>query len=311
MKKYLVLGGNGFIGNNLCKYIADQGEEVFCFDRKKPVNSNPKVHYIQGDFFDEEFLKSMIEDFDVIFHAISTINPGNSNNKYLSGYGRDLVQTIKLCSWIKGSEKCLVFLSSGGTVYGRQEIQPITEQALSTPINHYGNVKLSIENAMRIFGLQNSLNVKIARISNPYGPGQDYTEGVGFIDAALKRAMNKQVVEIYGNGKIVRDYIYITDVCYYLYHLAQYTGEEIVFNISSGVGTSQNEVIKYISDLGIDVSVQYKALRSVDVEKIVLDNTKITTIYGNHITSFKNGLEHYYKHLLEIQYKEKQEKYNE
>lgn len=300
MKKYLILGGNGFIGNNLCTYIADQGEEVFSFDRQEPIKQNPNVHYIRGDFFDDDFLKNLVEDFDIIFHAISTINPGNSNSKYLNGYSKDLVQTIKLCSWLKDSNKCLVFLSSGGTVYGYQEKQPITEQALSTPINHYGNVKLSIENAMRIFGLQNSINVKIARISNPFGPGQDYTKGVGFVDAALKRAMNQQIVEIWGNGKIVRDYIYITDVCYYLYQLSKYTGREIVFNISSGRGISQNEVIKYINDLGIKVLTEYKDLRSVDVEKIILDNTKIINLYGNHITPFINGLESYYKYLLEI-----------
>ena len=296
-KKYIVLGGNGFIGRNLCSYLADLGMEVTSFDRDVVVDGDSRVHFVQGDFFRDDFLRELICEYDVIFHAISTINPGNSNDIYMNGYGKDLVQTIKLCSWIKDMNKSMVFLSSGGTVYGNQEQQPITEQMLPLPINHYGNIKLCIENALRIFHIQNTMNIRIARIANPYGPGQDYTKGVGFVDAVMKRAMEHKVVEVWGDGENIRDYIYIKDVCYYLHRLAEYDGRESVFNISSGEGISHNQIIMYIRDLGMNVQVEYKATRSVDVRKMVLDNKKIRGICGTRLTPLKNGLESYYQYL--------------
>lgn len=296
-KKYLILGGNGFIGRNLCNYLADMGLEVASFDREALPEKNTKIRFIQGDFFEDSFLKKLIQEYDVLFHAISTINPGNSNEKYMNGYGNDLVQTVKLCSWIKDTDKRLVFLSSGGTVYGNQEIQPITENHLPLPINHYGNVKLCIENALRIFHIQNTVHIRIARISNPFGPGQDYTKGVGFVDAVLKRALEHKEVEIWGDGENIRDYIYIKDVCYYLHRLAEYDGEEAVFNISSGKGLSQNEVIRLIRKLGIDVRTKCKNTRSVDVRRLILDNKKIKTVCGDNLTSFEEGLKLYFDYL--------------
>ena len=81
-KKYLVLGGNGFIGRNLCNYIAELGFEIASFDREEGSADNPNIRFIKGDFFEDCFLEQLVQEYDVIFHAISTINPGNSNEKY-------------------------------------------------------------------------------------------------------------------------------------------------------------------------------------------------------------------------------------
>lgn len=298
MKNILIIGGNGFIGANLAAYLAEQGHYVNSFDIVEPSKKNKKVNYIQGDFFDDDMLRKIIADKDVIFHAISTINPGNSNEKYMSGYARDLVQTIKLCSWIIGTKTTLIFLSSGGTVYGKQMIQPITEDVLPQPINHYGNVKLCIENAIKVFDIQANSKMLIARISNPYGPGQDYTKGVGFIDAVLKKAINKELIEIWGDGEIVRDYIYINDVCKMLSVLMDYEGENRVFNISCNMGTTQKQILEIVSRYQQDLKCCYKEKRSVDVNKIVLDNSRIKEIYKEPIISIEKGIKLYFDYLM-------------
>ena len=97
-------------------------------------------------------------------------------------------------------------------MYGNQEIQPITEDALPRPINHYGNVKLCIENTIRTFNYQAHTKILIARISNPYGPGQDFNKGLGLL---MQRSRKQSVVRNrdLGDGNNVRDYIYIDDVC--------------------------------------------------------------------------------------------------
>lgn len=298
MKKILVLGGNGFIGTNLCSYLNRQGYHVFSMDIREPQHPIEGVQYIVGDFFDDVFLQEIIEDKDVVYHAISTIMPGNSNQKYMSGYSRDLLQTVKLCSYLQNTKIRMIFLSSGGTVYGNQKEQPIREDALPVPINHYGNVKLCIEHTIKVFNMQMHTKMLVARISNPYGPLQDYQKGVGFIDAVLKRAMHHEVVSVWGDGETVRDYIYIDDVCKMLAALIEYEGPEEIFNVSSSQGTSQKQILNIVKKMEPGLQVEYTKARSVDAKKIILDNQKIQKECGKFsIIPIEEGIEKYYNYL--------------
>lgn len=297
MRKILVLGGNGFLGRNLCRYLADCGENVYSFDMAMPEAPDKRIEYIAGDFFDDYTLEETVKGMDVIYHAICTLNPGNSNEKCILGYERDFVQTAKLCSYLKNTECRMIFFSSGGTVYGNQEIQPITEDAVPVPINHYGNLKLCIENTMRTFNFQMKKNMLIARISNPYGPGQDYHKGVGFIDAAIKHAIHGETIEIWGDGSIIRDYIYIDDLCRMLYALIDYHGETEVFNLSSNTGVSQNDIVNILKNIQSDVKVVYKPGRSVDAKKIILDNHRIRSVCNFDMVSIEEGIGRYYCYI--------------
>lgn len=191
----------------------------------------------------------------------------------------------------------MIFLSSGGTIYGIQNEQPIREDAECKPINHYGSVKLCIESVMRTFNTQTHSNMLIARISNPYGPGQDFHKGVGFVDAAVKKTLSHEPIEIWGDGTVIRDYIYIDDVVEMLYALLDYNGEQEVFNVSSNEGISLNQVIECLRKLGYTPKVQYKDSRSVDVPAVVLDNEKIRMVYTDPLTSFQEGLAKYTDYL--------------
>ena len=298
--KILVLGGNGFIGKNLCTYISSMGHDVISFDMDYGFRESTKITYVKGDFFQDDDLIPYLKDVDVVFHAISTINPGNSNNKYMQGYTHDFLQSVKLCDLSKQYHFKIIYLSSGGTVYGFQTHMPIDEETLAIPINHYGNLKLCIENTFRTFNKQFNTNVIIARIANPYGPGQDYSKGAGFIDSALKRAIHNQTIEIWGDGTVIRDYIYIDDVCHMLASLIYYEGKESVFNISSNSGVSQNEIIKIIHKMVPDISVKYLPARSVDVPAIILNNTKILSVCKEQCIEIEEGITKYYKYLQNL-----------
>ena len=297
MRKILVLGGNGFLGRNLCKYLADCGEKVYSFDMSMPEVADNRIEYIVGDFFDDYTLEETVKGMDVIYHAICTLNPGNSNEKCILGYERDFVQTAKLCSYLKDTECRMIFFSSGGTVYGNQKVQPITEDAVPVPINHYGNLKLCIENTMRTFNFQMKKNMLIARISNPYGPGQDYHKGVGFIDAAIKHTIAGETIEIWGDGNVVRDYIYIDELCRMLYALIEYHGDIEVFNLSSNTGVSQNDIVDILKQIDPAVKVTYKPGRSVDAKKIILDNSRIRSICDFEMVSIEEGIKRYYDYI--------------
>lgn len=295
--KVLVLGGNGFIGKRLCNQLVKEGYEVYSFDMTLPIKEIEGIQYIEGDFFDDYTLDLITRDMDVIYHAICTLNPGNSEQKYLLGYERDFIQTVKLCTIVKNNRSRLIFLSSGGTVYGKQNVQPIPETATTVPINHYGNLKLCIENLIRTFNTQLEKKMIIARISNPYGPGQDYKKGVGFIDAALKHALHDEILTIYGDGNTIRDYIYIDDVCKMLTTLIGYEGQEEIFNISSGRGTSQKEILEIVRSILPKLMVNYTEERSVDVKKIILDNSRYMKEFPIQLVKLEDGIIQYYKYI--------------
>ena len=296
--RVLVLGGNGFIGKRLCDQLVKEGHDVYSFDMTLPIKEKSGIHYIEGDFFDDYTLNAITDGMEMIYHAICTLNPGNSEQKYLLGYERDFIQTVKLCTIVKNNGSRLIFLSSGGTVYGEQKMQPIPETATTVPINHYGNLKLCIENLIRTFNTHMEKKMIIARISNPYGPGQDYKKGVGFIDAALKRAIHGETLMIYGDGNTVRDYIYIDDVCKMLTTLIHYDGQEEIFNISSGRGTSQKEILEIVSGLLPNLSVEYTDARNVDVKKIVLDNSRYMKEFPIHLVNLEDGIREYYQYIV-------------
>lgn len=137
----------------------------------------------------------------------------------------------------------------------------------------------------------------VVRVSNPYGPEQDFTRGVGFIDAALKRTLHQEPTEIWGDGENIRDYIFIEDVCHMIGSLLEYSGKDDTFNISSGVGVSQNEIIRMLQKIGLRPQVIYKNKPSVDIRKIILDNNRIRGVWNHQPIVLKDGLRIYYEYL--------------
>lgn len=291
--RVIVIGGNGFIGTNICKYFSENNWNVTSFDLALPKEKIKNVEYIQGDYFNNTLLESQISDKDLIIHSLSTVNPGNSSVKFLQGYSLDFVQMARLALMLVGTDKKMIFISSGGTVYGNQTEFPIKETASLNPINHYGCLKVCIENMLRTYNIQNNTSFLIARVSNPFGPGQDYKKGVGFVDAVLKKAINQEQVEIWGDGENIRDYIYIDDVCKMIFGMANYEGEIDTFNVSSGIGVSQNDIISLLKKQGYNLDVKYTKARSVDARKIVLDNSRIKEICDVGSLSFEDSLNTY------------------
>lgn len=297
----LILGGNGFIGKNLAKNLSEE-YDVTIMDAYVPEEKLAGVSYIAGDFFNDRDLRELVRKYDNIVHAICTINPSNCSARYLSAYQKDFVQAVKLCGWLQESGGKMIFLSSGGTVYGSHEDWefPLKENSTTRPINQYGCLKLCIEDVIRSFNAQYGSNHKIARITNPYGPGQDHNKGVGFVDAALKKAIKGEPLEIWGDGKTVRDYIYIEDVCKMLKALIRDESQEDTYNLSSGEGISQLQVLEEMKNLGLQVNVVWKDARNTDLKKIILDNHKIREIYDQEIRSFSKGIRLYYEYLKSI-----------
>lgn len=296
-KKVLVLGGSGFIGKNLCKELFSGGAHVISFDRI--VDPSCKCsEAVSGDFFNDEELFKYIDQVEYIFHAISTISTNNCSEFFMRGYELDLTQGVKLFDYAAKHKKRVIFLSSGGTVYGNPKNIPTSEDEPTAPVSHYGVLKRALESAANVINDTYGTYIYSVRLSNPYGPGQDFRKGIGFIDAVLRKAMNDEEISIWGDGTIIRDYIYIEDACKIMCSLLDYEGKNTIFNVGTGIGTSQNSVIEAIRKNGVDVRVKYCPARTFDVKANILDVRRIRSIYDEKLIPIEQGIHLYYKYIL-------------
>lgn len=275
--KALVLGGNGFIGTHLVDALLLAGHSVRVFDRGADVNRPPlsNVDYRLCDFGDVPALAEALEDIDIVYHLISTTVPSTSNFDPFADIQGNLINTVRLLQLMvqKGIHR-IIFLSSGGTVYGVPDVLPIPETHPLRPICSYGVIKVAIENYLFMYKSLQGLQPIVIRASNPYGTRQGHTGVQGLISTVLKRILSGKKIEIWGDGSVTRDFIYISD----LVDFCLKAGESDIcgiFNAGSGTGYSINEVLSLISSAtGKKIDLITKQSRTYDVPSVVLDISK-------------------------------------
>lgn len=276
--KALVIGGNGFIGTALVDQLIGRGIKVRVFDRypsryKEPVDG---VEYMIGDFANHGEVSQAVQGIDWVFHLAYTTLPETSNEDPVYDVRSNVIDTIQLlqecCN--AGVDK-FVFVSSGGTIYGVPQSVPITEEHPTEPICSYGITKLTIEKYLHLFHHTKKLEYSVARIANPYGERQNPNSKQGAVGVFLGCIARKQPITVFGDGEIVRDFIYIYDAADALIACADYVSAEKgprVFNIGSGVGYSLNQIVDTIRNVvDVEVKVNHTPARQVDVKSNVLD----------------------------------------
>ncbi|MBD2177246.1 NAD-dependent epimerase/dehydratase family protein [Pseudanabaena sp. FACHB-1998] len=274
--RVLVIGGNGFIGSHLTDFLVSQGQSVRVYSRSYNQyikKTDEDVEYIYGEFTDDSLLNSALQDIEIVYQLISTTVPSTSNKNPKEDIASNVISTIKLLeNCVNASVKKVIFPSSGGTIYGSPQKLPISEDDLTNPICSYGITKLAIEKYLYLFNYLYGLDYSILRISNPYGPRQNPMGNVGVITVFLNHILNKRAIQIWGDGEIVRDYIYISDVVQALYYAQTSNSSQKLFNIGSGQGVSLNQLISKIRQtLNKDFEVEYMEGRKVDIPVNVLD----------------------------------------
>lgn len=293
-----LFGGAGFLGAQIARSLIDQGHAVRIFDKPgAKLNSHAvqleQVTWLEGDFANPEDIKKAVKGSEIILHLISTTLPKHSSEDLPHDLISNAVPTLQLleCAREAGVKKMLYF-SSGGTVYGQAQYLPIDENHPTNPLVPYGVTKLAIEKYCLLYEKLYGLRTHILRISNPFGPTQLANRAQGAVGVFLSRVMNNQPIEIWGDGSVIRDYLYIEDLTRAVGDLIRYQGAESVFNIGSGVGLSLNEVILFIeSALGKKAICNYHESRSFDVPENVLDISRAKQEIGWHPKeSFSSGL---------------------
>jgi UDP-glucose 4-epimerase len=170
----------------------------------------------------------------------------------------------------------IIYVSSGGTVYGMPEETPITEAHHTNPLNSYGITKLAVEKYTTMYANSFGIDYCILRPSNVYGPGQRLHYRQGVIGIMIDRALRGESLEVWGAGTDQRDYLFIDDLVSAVLRLLAYSGPHKLFNVASGAGHSVLDVISILqAEIKPAPRVVYTSARTFDVPVNVLDSSRL------------------------------------
>ena len=285
----LILGAAGFIGTNLTLRLLKEGKEVVAFD---VPHANMELHEKMGAKIARGTLRSLTDEecrpaldftrIDTVYHLISTTCPTNSNKDIVREMEENVIDTLRLLNvLVENGVKKIVFLSSGGTVYGKEHTGVVSEEDEACPISSYGVQKLTIEKLLYLYHEMHGLDYRIVRLSNPYGPYQKHNGVQGVVSTFLWKAMHDEEINIYGDGSVIRDYIFIDDAIEGILNIASDGAGAKLYNLGSGHGVSVNEVCDAIAQvLGVTLNVTHTPARAVDVPKNVLNVERYESEFG-------------------------------
>jgi UDP-glucose 4-epimerase len=278
--RILVLGGSGFLGSHIVDKFLAEKHDVAVYDlyperfRRSPSG----IQFFTGDFGNVGALEELIATgFDAVVHCVSTTTPKSSNESPEFDIQSNVIGTLHLLDiCVRHNIGKLVFLSSGGTVYGDIGNLGLVDESHSVrPMCSYGVSKLSIEHYLDVYKQLRGLNYVSLRLANPYGERQSPLRALGALTVFLHRTLKRQTVEVWGDGSVTRDFIYVGDVANAVY-LATVNPVSGIFNVGTGTGLSLREILRHIaSAVDLKPSVSWLPARSFDVPRIVLDAKKL------------------------------------
>lgn len=287
MMNVLLFGAAGFIGTNLAlKLQEDPNVRLTLVDVNTdyfhPVLRTNSITLLQSPISEETDFESLFRGQDVVYHLVSTTVPTTSNQQIADELTANVVMTAKLLDGcVKCGVKKVVFISSGGTVYGRQTGCPLSEDTPTNPITAYGVQKITIEKLLYLYHYMHGLDYRVVRLANPYGPYQRPNGILGAVTTFTYKALRGEKICVYGDGSVVRDFIYIDDAVQAIIKIANSDTVHKVFNLGSGYGTSIRQVLTAIeSALQLKLDISWLPGRAVDVPVNYLDISRYESAFG-------------------------------
>jgi UDP-glucose 4-epimerase len=301
-RTYLVTGGTGFLGRALIARLNADGHVV----RVAGNSSSGRAPFVAcGLDAPVDAWRAALEGCSGVFHLAWATVPTTANADPLADLETNVAGTVRILEALRDLPKIpILFASSGGTVYGEAETLPLPEHHPLRPKTAYGVSKTASEHYALLYRRLWGLDTRIVRLSNPFGPGQNIRGQLGAASIFAARALAGERIEIWGDGSVVRDYIYVDDaisglVATMLASSDHFDGLEPVVNIGSGRGVSLRELISLLTHiLEKPIEVLYKPARDFDVRANVLDITRARTLVGwSPKVSLEEGLSRHITYL--------------
>lgn len=302
-KNILLLGGTGFLGRNVIEYygtILDKNidqEYFFILVGKSNKVEIPNTVSIEMDYTDNDALRAIFIKYkiDEVFHFISTSIPATSNNNIKEDVNSNLLGTIALLELMNEFQvKKISYLSSGGTVYGEKVESDFQEDAISSPNNSYGVLKIAIENYIKLYHKMHGIEYLILRISNPFGKYHSSTKN-GLINIAIRKAIANEPIQIWGDGTTTKDYIFASDFANIFWQLKlNYICNETI-NVGSGNHYSINEILVNIKKVIPSTTWEYIEAKVFDTKNPVFSISKLKSKRKVENTSLSKAIEETYQ----------------
>jgi UDP-glucose 4-epimerase len=265
---WLVTGGAGFIGSHLCEALLAQGDAVRVLDdlsTGKRENLPPDVVLIEGDVTDPAVVRCGLQGVDGCFHLAAIASVHRGIREWRLTHRVNQGGTIAVFDAIRRMTKLIpVVYASSAAVYGNPAHIPTAETDNTRPLSAYGADKLGCELHAHIAGHVHGIPTMGLRFFNVYGPRQDPTSPYsGVISVFCERILQGAPIDVFGDGRQTRDFVYVEDVAAALVAAMQLAATHAsVFNVCTGIATSVIDLATTIGDLAHrDVAVQHSAPR--------------------------------------------------
>lgn len=301
--RILITGGFGFIASH-CAAKLLQNNEITIISKSSKIpdildTSIEKINIINGSYEDSSILDDILPKIDIVLHAACTTVPENSTKNPIFDIESNVIPFLRLLEHcIKSNVKKIVYLSSGGVVYGDTKKKFLNELELTNPVSSYGITKLTIEKYLQCYSQIYGYESLIFRIGNAYGPHQITKNNQGVIANWLEKCKNNQDIEIWGDGEIVRDYVFIDDIV----NAVSIGIEKNIVGLYN-IGSSESLSLKELARLIINITSSKSNIKFIEDKPRpfdVLFNQLDTTLYQSvsgwkPIVKIKEGIIKCYK----------------
>lgn len=300
--KILVTGGAGYIGSITNSILLNEGFNLIVVDNlKNGFRENlPKgIEFLNGSILNTTFLKNVFQKFkpEAVIHLASFALVGESFKKPLDYFRNNVLGSYNLFNIASQFGVKNIIFASTSAVYGNTNSAPFKETDQITPINPYGQTKLIGEQLLQYFSRNSDMRFIIFRYFNVAGAsldnkvGENHHPETHIIPNIIKAAHHNQPFTIYGNdyptpdGTCIRDYVHVVDLAQAhilaIKNLRKNRNLNEVFNVGSGIGYSNNEVVKMVEQkIGRKIRINYKKRRPGDPPRLIANISKITNKLG-------------------------------
>lgn len=294
-KKILVTGGKGFIGTNLVNKLKNLGASVSTYDLSDGLD-------VQNESQLKDFIK---RKFDVIYHLAGLSGSKTSNKAKLEFIKSNTLASITLFNLVtKYSPKTKIIISNSRLEYGNPQYLPVDENHPILPTTIYGLSKLATTQLAIIYNKKNDLDVTIFRTSNAYGPHSNLKFfGYNVINYFVNLALANKILNIYGEGKQERDYIFIDDLIEAFLLAIKDRAKGKIYNLGFGKGIKIRDMAKIIVEKIGKGRLKFVKwpddLKSIETGSYISDITKIKKELGfSPKISFEEGIERTIKSVV-------------
>lgn len=282
--KFLILGSEGFVGNNLVNSLS-KNHEVLCGDM---IADSHHKNYVQFDVTDSDSVMKTVRDVDVVIdlvaHSLVSSIEGPTKNAQVNIIG--LLNILEACK--NNSIKKLIFTSASSLV-GEPQSFTVDEKHIAVPKTAYGITKLASEHYLRLYSELYGLDYSIFRFFNIYGPYQKN----GLIPSLYNRIINNEPLTVFGKGDQIRDYVFIEDIVpFFEKSCISEIAKNSIFNMGTGKGTTIKEIIEILAKiLQIEPKIEFQPPRPGEIGNFVANTDLLKTTFDSiPDTTVEDGL---------------------